>query len=202
MPTGYTAGIEDGKITSGKEFLMLCARAFGICMDMRDEPLSVPVPQEFFPSHYHEREIEKTREDISKLLAMTPDEITAKINDEYEARKKGCAKLEENRISIIYRYAEVLQEVIKWNPPTPEHQGLKDFAIKQINMCIGDFNPPTEYERTTDNPPENPEQWLADRLESEYKSLAYHEKQWEEELARTASRNEWLRQLRESLAKI
>lgn len=29
MPTGYTAYIKDGEITSGKEFLKLCTRAFG-----------------------------------------------------------------------------------------------------------------------------------------------------------------------------
>ena len=33
MPTGYTAGIEDGKITTGKEFLKLCTRGFGIAID-------------------------------------------------------------------------------------------------------------------------------------------------------------------------
>ena len=42
MPTGYTAYIEDGDITTGKDFLMLCSRAFGVAIDVRDEPLSVP----------------------------------------------------------------------------------------------------------------------------------------------------------------
>ena len=37
MPTGYTAYIEDGNITTGKEFLKLCLREFGIAVDMRDE---------------------------------------------------------------------------------------------------------------------------------------------------------------------
>ena len=41
MPTGYTAFIEDGDITTGKEFLLLCLRNFGIAIDVRDEPLTV-----------------------------------------------------------------------------------------------------------------------------------------------------------------
>ena len=41
MPTGYTAYIEDGSITTGKEFLKLCSRAFGVAIDIKDEPLSV-----------------------------------------------------------------------------------------------------------------------------------------------------------------
>lgn len=36
MPTGYTAYIEDGSITTGKEFLMLCLRNFGISIDGND----------------------------------------------------------------------------------------------------------------------------------------------------------------------
>lgn len=37
MPTGYTAFIEDGTVTTGKEFLLLCSRAFGIALDIRDK---------------------------------------------------------------------------------------------------------------------------------------------------------------------
>lgn len=44
MPTGYTAFIEDGDITTGREFLLLCSRNFGVAIDVRDEPLSVPTP--------------------------------------------------------------------------------------------------------------------------------------------------------------
>lgn len=34
--TGYTAQIENGNITTGKDFLKLCTRTFGIAMDMRE----------------------------------------------------------------------------------------------------------------------------------------------------------------------
>ena len=53
MPTGYTAYIEDGDITTGKEFLKLCTRAFGIAIDLKDEPLSVPTPTHFEPNTYY-----------------------------------------------------------------------------------------------------------------------------------------------------
>lgn len=52
MPTGYTAFIEDGDITTGKEFLLLCLRNFGIAIDVRDEPLTVPTPTHFKPCVY------------------------------------------------------------------------------------------------------------------------------------------------------
>ena len=53
MPTGYTAYIEDGSITTGKEFLKLCSRAFGVAIDIKDEPLSVPTPVYVEPSSYY-----------------------------------------------------------------------------------------------------------------------------------------------------
>lgn len=38
MPTGYTAGIIDGKIKDFKEFAKLCSRAF--IVHLRDEPIN------------------------------------------------------------------------------------------------------------------------------------------------------------------
>ena len=55
MPTGYTYYINDGEITSGKEFLKLCTRAFGIAIDIKDESLDVPTPNHFEPDHYYEK---------------------------------------------------------------------------------------------------------------------------------------------------
>ena len=50
MPTGYTTYIKDGDITTGKDFLKLCLRNFGVAINMRDEPLSKPVPNQFEPN--------------------------------------------------------------------------------------------------------------------------------------------------------
>lgn len=55
MPTGYTAYIKDGDITTGKDFLRLCLRNFGVAINMRDEPLSKPVPTQFEPDPYYKK---------------------------------------------------------------------------------------------------------------------------------------------------
>lgn len=39
MPTGYTAGILDNKITTFSEFALLCSRAFGATIHMREDDL-------------------------------------------------------------------------------------------------------------------------------------------------------------------
>lgn len=45
MPTGYTAAIKYG--ITFKEFALDCARNFGACISMRDEPRETPIPDEF-----------------------------------------------------------------------------------------------------------------------------------------------------------
>lgn len=59
MPTGYTVKIYNGEKVSGKDFLMTCARNFGTCITMRDEPLSKPIPDKFEPSKFYENELKK-----------------------------------------------------------------------------------------------------------------------------------------------
>ena len=39
MPTGYTAGILEGKIKTFPEFAKICMRAFGAAIHMRDNGL-------------------------------------------------------------------------------------------------------------------------------------------------------------------
>lgn len=73
MPTGYTAYIKDGKITSGKEFLKLCTRAFGIAVDLKDESLDVPTPNHFEPHPYYEMRVVEL---IRKLQEIGYDENT------------------------------------------------------------------------------------------------------------------------------
>ncbi|MBO6267553.1 MAG: hypothetical protein J6N19_00245, partial [Clostridium sp.] len=77
MPTGYTCFIEDGKITTAKGFLLLCARAFGACIEMRDEPLSEPIPEKFNGDDTYRLWLEDAKTELSKLKAMSQDEVHA-----------------------------------------------------------------------------------------------------------------------------
>jgi len=44
MPTGYTAEIYEGeKEVTFEKFALTCARAFGACITIRDEPMSASI---------------------------------------------------------------------------------------------------------------------------------------------------------------
>lgn len=194
MPTGYTANIEDGHITTGKEFLMLCARNFGACVEMRDEPLSVPIPFEFSPSPYYKRRIEEAEENLSNLLSLTVDDAQAMLDKEYQDNQKRYAEAIERREKIRQKYKTVRDEVEQWEPPTPEHKELKKFALNQIAISGDDGW--SFYE--TEKPKENANEWLQAKIDYERKSLERYRKDWQDEVERTNKKNKWISALRES----
>ena len=86
MPTGYTVYIKNRDITTGKEFLKLCTRNFGIAIDIRDESLSVPTPTHFEPHSYYKKAYDKAVEVRNKYRKMTFDEAKQKMIENYNER--------------------------------------------------------------------------------------------------------------------
>ena len=197
MPTGYTASIEDGSITNGKEFLMLCARAFGACIEMRDEPLSVPIPFKFSLSPHYQAQVEESEKNLKKLLSFTIADAQDEIDKEYQSNQKQCADVIKRKEEINLKYKAVYDDVKRWNPPTPEHESLKRFALEQIGVSCDSDN--DYWEKELKKPKASPEEWLMVRIESERDSLEMSRELWREEVKRVKSKNKWLALLRESL---
>lgn len=84
MPTGYTAYIEDGEITTGEDFLKLCTRAFGVAVDLKDELLSVPTPTHFEPQPYYKEKYDKALSEFNKANNLTFDEAKIQMKKNYE----------------------------------------------------------------------------------------------------------------------
>ena len=49
---------------------------------------------------------------------------------------ESSKRLLQRYIDINEKYDKVRREVESWNPPTEEHEGIKKFALEQIDMCI------------------------------------------------------------------
>ncbi len=196
MPTGYTAVIEDGDPTF-REFVWLCARAFGALIEMRDESMDARVPREFAPSDYHEKCAALARDALAKAEAMTLDE--AAVAAEADHRAASEKHVESMRITrtTIDRYDRMVAQIEAWTPPTKDHEGLKAFMLDQIAIS-------TEYDREQLSNPRPPEprtaaRYVADEIEAARWSLDYHEKGRRDERVRTTERNAWVAALRESV---
>lgn len=195
MPTGYTAAIADG--IDFKTFLLNCARAFGACVMLRDEPGGGDkIPPEFTPSPYYAEALEKSRQRVIALSAMRAADQETAAAAAYAQAADDFAERRNKRYSLRAKYEAMLEQAKAWNPPTPEHVGLRDFMVSQIEESIK-FDCDGSY----DKPPVRltGPAWFAEEMERAQKSLAYDTKAHAEELARVADRNAWIKALRESI---
>ena len=94
------------------------------------------------------------------------------------------------------KYNDMLKKVVSWNPPTEDHVELKKFMVSQIEESItfdcslSHLSIPEKLEK---------EDWISTRIEMWSKDIKYYTKNHEEEIERVNGRNNWIKQLRESL---
>lgn len=203
MPTGYTAHIEDGEITTGKEFLRLCTRAFGIAIDVKDEPLSTPTPSSFEPSPFYKESYDRTLKKLEEVNKMTFDEAKIQMRADYEKRISDYKAYAERETTMNEKYAKVRKEVEEWIPPTKQHEGLKKFALEQIDMCVTKQEYIDEYleksKEEFDDSDEAVQNYINDIVDYYQRNIERSYKSWQEELERTRSKNEWMTKFLESL---
>lgn len=197
MPIGYTYIVANNENFTFPEFAMRCARNFGALVMMREEPLDAPIPERFEPSDYYKQEYEKAKAAYENFIANPPtDEDLEKQYNEYVANEtERFAAISAEKDMKRSRYNAMLLKVLKWQPPTSEHEGLKKFMIDQLHDSIeADC---CEYQpRIPDK-----EEYVAFHRSGKYlkEELDFYEKRWREEVERTNARNKWLSELRESL---
>lgn len=199
MPTGYTAYIENGKITNGKEFLTLCCRAFGVCVDMREESLSTPIPNEFKMNDYYEKSLLDKREKLEKAKRMTIEEAKQQIMSSREAGNKELTRIIKKNKQLGEGYSKIREEIIKWMPPTTEHEGLKKFALEQIDISAPSKDTMDYYIEAINEKEPTPEEYIENNIKRCEEDLKYAEKRYAEELKRVADNNKWLDDFRKSL---
>lgn len=196
MPTGYTSGVQEGKITSFRDFAMCCARAFGANILMRDEPFDSPI-KEYEPSSYEKKRVEEAKAHLYDVERMTVDDAR-RLQTERNEKLTAELRLSMERKHVEQeRYETMLRQVQEWKPPTADHEGLKKFMIEQLTESIRhDCYDPSEYYKLDTR---SPLEYLRGEIERARQDVLDAEKSWQEELRRTRERNKWNRSLAASL---
>jgi hypothetical protein len=200
MPTGYTAKLYDGEQVTFPDFVMQCARAFGALIDMRDEPMDAPVPEEFEPSPFYREQHEAAKARIAEVSAW--DDATADQQAQ-AAYDREVAEVAEHDAKARERkacYGAMLAQVQAWQPPTPDHAGLKDFMTDQLEKSI-DIDAKEWREYSFWDAPErlSGTAYRQRELESARADATRAVKHMDEETERARRRTEWVRALRASL---
>jgi hypothetical protein len=194
MPTGYTAPIYEGKDITFPEFAMQCARAFGALITMRDDPADAPIPDEFTPAPYYQQNLDRARTRLAELEGWTDEQWAAKAQRDYEESIRSAAAANARNIAMRERYEAMLAQVEAWEPPTPDHEELKQFMASQIRDSI-------EHDCYAVDAPEqmSAEDYKARQVADARRDVSYYERAAAEEAERARGRTEWLRALRASL---
>lgn len=202
MPTGYTSYIKDGKITSGKEFLKLCTRAFGIAIDLKEKSLDVPTPNHFEPHPYYEKAYKDSLVSREKAYSMTLEEVKEDIISKYNDNKASAERCLKDYKDEDKKYLKVREEVEKWTPPTPEHENLKKFCLDQIDMSLNTFLYKwykEEINKELDTSDDAIRKYIDDLKDQEDEKVNRAYKKYQAELKRVEEKNLWMKQFLDSL---
>ena len=201
MATSYTYKILNDEITSAKDYLKLCTRAFDIAADIIGEPLSVPTPTHFTPDLYYKKQYESAVEKYNEYKNMSIEEAS-----------EDMEKTSEREISYINNYniqakvdnkklLNIKTEVEKWIPPTAKHKELKKFALDQINMSLKIILPITiKYD--SDLSKDEIQDWLNSKINFCKKEVDRTYRIWQEEIKKAEEGTLWMKQFLNSLENI
>lgn len=192
-PTGYTAAVEDGTVTDFRTFALRCARAFGACIMQREDSLEV-LPEPRKENSYHLESLERARTRRADLEAMTLAEADEEAERQYTDAVKRIEGAKARQQEQLERYAKMLAAVRDWTPPTPDHQGLKDFMVQQIQES-------TKYMSSKWDAPKRltGAEWLIAERAKAYRDIAYHADEARQERERADESAAWLAALDKSL---
>jgi hypothetical protein len=196
MPTGYTEIIEREGSCTFEEYIWRCARAFGAFILQRDDSLEGKAPTTFECSPYHRDALDKAQRHLETVLSMPAEEADRRAVAAYEKhierKRQGLAEYDE----LHAKYVAVRDRVVAWEPPSPEHEGLKRFMLEQIDVC--DDGRPSPY--CTEEPKRlTGTEWLEQEITRARRDVNYHAEYWEKEQRATAQRNRWVTQLAASV---
>ena len=96
--TGYTYTIEDGTCKTPKDFLKLCLKNFGCCLDVRDESLAKFNADDFLEkiknesqSEYLTNSLANAKKELEKLLKKSDNERMEKM-EQNRHHRLNCVK--------------------------------------------------------------------------------------------------------------
>lgn len=199
MPTGYTAGVADGKIATLRDFAWACARGMGALITMRDDPHDAPVPEQFKPStSYHDDILSTVRDILGSVPHLSADECDRRAKFDFDTEMESHLRYAREKNEQRARYRDMICKVEAWKPDD-EVLSLKEFMLSQLKDSV-EFDCP-ERPSYEPKPPVRltGEKWREQILEKASRDLAYHATERDKEIQRTAGRNKWLKALRASL---
>ena len=200
MPTEYTAPIYEGeKDFTFEKFAMRCARNFGALDRLieKSKEEAIDLEKDFQPNSFYKNMLEVAEKDYQDFLDNPPtEEQLNKEFDEYvQMEQARFLEREQKTEAIRKRYAAMMKKVLAWQPPTPEHQNLKDFMLNQLQRSI-DFDCSYYAPEVKDREGYFKDAMSPDRF---LRRISHCREMWEKEVRRSEECKKWVKDLMDSL---
>lgn len=195
MPTGYTCDVQNGKITDLREFAMVCARAFGATITMRDDPADAPIPETFEPdTSYYDQRIAEAQATLDELNTLTGEQREARAEAAYRAAVRSHNEAFDRRNEQRQRYEAMIAKVEAWKAPA-SHAEMKAFMLDQLRESVR-FDCGYEMEPPKDM---TGDEWWREQRDAAVRQLSYATEHRAKEISMAAERTRWVSELRASL---
>lgn len=181
--TSYTSGVESGEVTSLKDFLVICVGGAD-CQDFSDSFLD---------------KYEKAVTDLDIAQKLTIEEARAEMEADHKKNVDDALRILGEYEETNHRLSAMRDKVIAWVPPTDEHKGLKEFALKQIRVSMIPVDIIDMYKREStavlDTSEEAVRAYIDRQIKFCEKRVLTAKGEWEAETTRAKNHIEYVAQL-------
>ena len=126
-----------------------------------------------------------------------------RLKSRHHKKVDDYKKCSEKYSDLRNKYLKVRQEVEAWTPPTPEHDGLKKFALEQIDMCIPSVESINEFISKSKEPLDLSDEaitkFIEDNISQYESSVEYYKKAMNDEYEWAQEKQEWMDKFLKSL---
>ena len=201
MPTGYSSLVLEG--ASFQEYALACARNFGALVSMRDDPMDAPIPDSFPVSNYDQERLTSALAEKEKYDFYADEDWIAEFKEYKKKQIKYAEKAILEKLETREKYEIMLEKVRKYVPPTEDHVNYAQFLESQIVESIQwdcglDYYEDLILELKFQHWREYKEEMVKGNLKDIERVKGY----LGEDRERADDRGDWIRQLKESVAKV
>lgn len=193
MPTGCTAAVADGEVTTLREFTLKCARAF---IGQRDDPPDAEIPKVQTPDvARHLEALDAARTRLHWLRSLPAVRVIAEATAALDAADAARAARRAKTRATQERYVAMLAQVATWKT-SPQLEPLRAFMLQQLCESMRyDCEEPNEPDPTR---PGSATWYVEETRQAEW-TINYHEKSIAEAYERAEAGTAWLTALWASL---
>ena len=157
--------------------------------------MDAPIPEEIAPqTGFNDEVLARDMKRLGDVQAMTNAECEAAALAEHKEAVRHRAEYIAKKDAEAARLNAMLAKVRAWDPPSADHQEMKSFMIQQLTISMPGAYVPSPALFL------DGETWRKQTIGRLSESVVRNKEEVRKERERAASRTEWIKQLRRSLA--